>query len=202
MIYSGCPVRYNQDMILRAAKPEDIAGVMNVERNAFIPAIQENEAVFKERIQVCSNCFIIFEDEQSHHTAGYFSAERWQEIPASDSVFVLGHSAAKSQCSTGPVLYLSSFALLAAYRGNGLGRTLFSQSVNWFCSHAQGIHELILLVNSEWKGAEHIYRSYGFKELRRIPGFFPSLTGKNADGIIMTAQAPQQAAPVYGANQK
>jgi ribosomal protein S18 acetylase RimI-like enzyme len=190
MIYSGCPVRYNQDMILRAAKPEDIAGIMNVELNAFIPAIQENEAVFKERIRVCTNCFIVFEDEISGHTAGYFSAERWNKIPDSDSIFVLGHSAAKSQCRTGPVLYLTSFALLDMYRGSGLGRKLFAQSIDWFTAHNTGIQKLVLLVNSEWKGAEHIYREYGFTELRRIPEFFPVLSGRNTDGIIMTASIP------------
>lgn len=176
-------------MILRAAALSDLSAVMDIENDSFIPAIREKESVFAERIRICSNCFLIFEDETAHETAGYISAERWQEIPADDTVFTLGHPASKSHHSSGQVLYLSSFALRSAYRGCGLGKGMFCSAVNWFCSHSTGIRTLLLLVNAEWKGALHIYRTYGFTEIRRIPSFFPVLQKPGSDGILMARPA-------------
>jgi [ribosomal protein S18]-alanine N-acetyltransferase len=172
-------------MILRAAALSDLPDIMDIEKDAFIPAIQEKKTVFAERIRICSNCFVIFEDETSHETAGYFSAERWDGIPADDTAFTLGHPASKSHHRNGQVLYLSSFALRSTYRGCGFGAGVFCNAVNWFCSHSTGIKTLLLLVNTEWKGALHIYRTYGFTEIRRIPCFFPAPQEPGSDGILM-----------------
>jgi ribosomal-protein-alanine N-acetyltransferase len=159
---------------------------MAVEADAFIPAVQETAAVFAERISVCTNCFLVFEDGPLHRIAGYFSAERWETVPETDSAFRLGHSAARTHSAAGSVLYLSSFALLKTYRGSGLGTELFSRSLAFFISHNSGIQTLLLLVSSTWKNAVRIYGNNGFLRIRTIPAFFPAgVNTPPSDGIIM-----------------
>ena len=172
-------------MIIRRVTVQDLPAVMEIERASFIPAIQETKEVFAERIRVCGNCFIIFEDEQSHKTTGYFSAERWAAVPADGSVFSLNHSAEHASAPDGSVIYLSSFALLPQYRGKGTGHSLFSSSVEWFTEHNPGLTKAVLLVNDVWKNAVHIYTQYGFHEMYRIPDFFPAGDGAFTNGIVM-----------------
>ena len=50
---------------------------------------------------------------------------------------------------------------------------------------------LVLLVNEEWHGAKHLYEKLGFKEVRRIKGFFPSLKQDSSDGIVMQKSVNQ-----------
>lgn len=171
-------------MLLRQAEIQDIDGIMNVEHQSFINSIQETKDVFAGRIQMCRDCFIVFEDD-SHKICGYFSAEKWAAVPSSDDVFKLNHRAENFHCTEGSVLYLSSFALLPEYRGHGNGRELFSQAVSWFVSHNKNIRQAILLVNETWKGALHIYTQYGFRETHRIPSFFAGENGLPSDGIVM-----------------
>lgn len=172
-------------MILRRGTEQDLGAVMKIEKASFIPAIQETKSVFTERIRVCGNCFIIFEDEETHNAAGYFSAERWAAVPEDDGGFLLNHSASRTYASDGPIIYLSSFAVLPQYRGKGTGRSLFSDSMKWFAEHNPGLTTAVLLVNETWKGALHIYTQYGFREMRRIQGFFPATEGAASDGIVM-----------------
>ncbi|HAH63124.1 MAG TPA: hypothetical protein DCL73_13625, partial [Treponema sp.] len=160
-------------MIIRRVTERDLSAVMKIEKASFIPAIQETESVFAERIRVCGNCFIIFEDEATHNAAGYFSAERRAAVPKDDGDFSLNHSASRTYAADGPVIYLSSFAVLPQYRGKGTGRSLFSDSMEWFAEHNPGLTTAVLLVNETWKNALHIYTQYGFRETRRIRGFFP-----------------------------
>jgi [ribosomal protein S18]-alanine N-acetyltransferase len=172
-------------MIIRRVTTQDLPAVMEIEKASFISAVQETQAVFAERIRVCGNCFIIFEDEQSHKTAGYFSAERWTEVPAGCSAFSLNHSAERASAPDGPVIYLSSFALLPQYRGKGTGRSLFSSSMKWFTEHNAGLTKAVLLVNEVWENAAHIYMQDGFHEMYRIPLFFPTGDGTFTGGIVM-----------------
>lgn len=172
-------------MILRQVTPADLPAVMKIEGASFLPAIQERREVFAERISVCPSCFIMFEDDIMHEAAGYFSAERWAALPAENDIFTLNHSARAAYTPEGSVIYLSSFAILPQFRGQGRGRELFEQSISWFSAHNSGLTDAVLLVNEAWKSAAHIYSSYGFRETRRIPAFFPSENGSDTDGIIM-----------------
>ena len=172
-------------MIFRAALPSDIRSIMRIEGASFDAATRESEAVFLSRIEICENCFIVFEDKSLHTICGYFSAEKWERIPDSDKAFSLEHDPSSSHRSAGSVLYLSSFALLPEYRGHGIGKKLFTQSVDWFSSHNEEVKTALLLVNEAWKGALHIYKKNGFSELRRIENFFAEDGAKTA-GIVMT----------------
>jgi len=172
-------------MIFRAALPSDIRSIMDIERTSFDAATRESEKVFLSRIEICKNCFIVFEDKSLHTICGYFSAEKWERIPESDKAFSLEHNPAFSHSSEGTVLYLSSFALLPAYRGKGIGKKLFAQSVDWFSAHNADVKTALLLVNEAWQGALHIYKKNGFSEFRRIEDFFAE-SGTKTAGIVMT----------------
>lgn len=170
---------------IRTAKPEDISQIMKIEQSSFIEEIQESEEVFKERIETFCEGFLLFDAEGNEGcAAGYFSTELWKEIPESESSFKIGHSIKSTHKNDGTVLYISSFAILPEYRGGGNGKKLFSQALEYLKTNTK-IEKLILLVNTEWEGAQHIYASYGFKEVFRIKNIFPAKDNQTTDGIVM-----------------
>ena len=178
---------------------------MAVERNAFIPPVQEKKRVFEDRLQIFPQGFFVLADtgeetvkkHGSALVAGYFCSELW----AADSIdpaaseketakrFSLGHKIYKSHRRDGRLLYVSSYALLQQYRGCRLGLPFFRAALAALCGAFSQIQTVVLLVNEEWEGARHIYEKLGFTPLRTLEGFFPSLHKKAADGIIMTAAA-------------
>lgn len=163
-------------------------GIMLVERQAFIPQIQESRAVFEQRLSAYPAGFFVLEDEAAKSIAGYFSSELWNEIPKDNKAFSLGHSAAKAHVASGTVMYISSVALLDAYRGKGLGEQLFVVPVAQIMKENAAIKESVLIVNEVWKGAHHIYKKAGFTEYGEIENFFPTTeVGKYTAGILMSA---------------
>jgi len=172
---------------------------MNVERQSFIPEIQESREVFEDRIITFDDGFLVFEDESKlkakspegnavlpgskaapSQIAGYFSSERWAQIPASDELFALGHSARQTHKATGKVLYITSFAILPEFRGHKIGKELFERSLSFILTANKDVQILLLLVNEEWKSAVKIYHNYGFEQVRKINGIF-----LHSAGIIM-----------------
>ncbi|MCR5724449.1 MAG: hypothetical protein K6G80_05110 [Treponema sp.] len=199
-------------MILCPAQSFDLPAIMTIEHSAFIPQIQEKKRVFNDRLQLFPQGFLILadtsEDVVFKHgaslTAGYLTSEIWATAPdfekaateakaqkALSQQFALGHAMYKSHCITGSALYISSYALLPAYRGSGLGLPFFHSAVSALCGAFAQIRTVILLVCEEWTGARHIYEKLGFTPVYTLPGFFPSLHKKAADGIIMQAAAEQ-----------
>ena len=142
---------------LRQATVADLAAIMDIERQAFIPQIQESEDTFRERIIAFSTGFLILEDRSQDVAvpAGYFSSEIWHELAEATSSFELGHSALQSHDGSGTVLYISSMALSNRYRGHGLGRMLFIRSCTQVLDCCPRISLLQLLVNTEWKKVQH-----------------------------------------------
>lgn len=183
-------------MTICPAEPFDIDTIMMIERASFIPAIQEKQSVFEERLSVFPQGFILLSDNSPEtikefkvaKTAGYFCSEIWDYVPGDDDFFALGHSPSKLHNSNGKVLYASSFALFPQYRGGGNGKYLFENALKTICTNFPQIETILLLVNEEWAGARKIYDSLGFKELRTIKGFFPSLNQDSSDGILMIKQ--------------
>lgn len=170
---------------IRPAKPSDIDGIMKIESSSFIEEIQESEKVFLERIETFSKGFLLFETAGRERPAGYFSTELWAAVPQTENTFKIGHSIKSAHKTDGKVLYISSFAILPEYRGNGNGKKLFSQALEYIKKQFD-LETLVLLVNTEWAGAQHIYSSYGFKEIFRIKNIFPAKNNQFTDGIVMT----------------
>lgn len=185
-------------MILCPAQPFDLSQIMQIERAAFIPSIQEKERIFDSRLQLFPQGFFVLIDssvetvKKAGHavTAGYFCSELWQSIPAGNDFFALNHKPQKSHFRNGTVLYVSSIALLPDYQGKGYARSFFVSSLAALCGALPQIQTVMLLVNEEWKNALHIYTGEGFTEVRRLTNFFPSLHKKEKnDGIVMTCSA-------------
>lgn len=171
---------------IRTANVSDLEKIMEIERDAFIPEIQEDRDVFLERLTTFGRGFLIFETEVDggKKAAGYFSAELWNEVPESKDSFKIGHSINDSHVDGGKVLYISSFAVLSEFRGCGNGKRLFSMAVDYL-RQVNSIEKIVLMVNELWGGAHHIYSSYGFAEIFRIESIFPAKSGNATAGIVM-----------------
>lgn len=167
---------------IRTAQESDIDSIMNIEKEAFLPEIQEIREVFLERIRIFPDGFLIFEDE-NHFPVGYLSSELWENIPLSDSAFCVGHNISDLFCKNGKILYISSFALLKKMHGKGEGKRLFNLSIE-FIKEKTGCEKGCLLVNDLWKGARHIYEANGFEYKSTIKKAFP-----NSDGIFMIRES-------------
>ena len=196
-VYSKPLFFYNFLMKIFPAKSFDIPDIMKIERAAFIPAIQENQKTFEERLEVFPEGFFVLADNSEKtvsergkaEIAGYFTSEIWKNFSENDDIFSLGHSASKIHDKNGSVLYFSSFAILPAFQGKHLAENFLICCLNDLCSVFPNIKKIALLVCEEWHGARHIYEKIGFKEVRVIKNFFPSLKKNAADGIVMEASA-------------
>ena len=203
-------------MIICPAQPFDIFQIMNIERQSFIPAIQEKKRVFEKRLKVFPQGFLALADcsdeivlkNKVALVCGYLCAEKWDSLPDFESLpalseneqksalkriekrFALGHNPLLTHKTNGSFLYISSFALLKDYRGKGLGEKFFANSVAALCSAMSEIKKVVILVDSEWQVALKIYEKLGFEKVFELKEFFPTIQKKvNADGIIMTADA-------------
>jgi len=173
-------------MIFRKATLSDLDGILLVEKQAFIPQIQERRTVFAQRLSAYPAGFVVLEDNAM--IAGYFSSELWNSVPSNKDSFCLGHSAEKSHSATGTVLYISSVALRNEYKNKGLGTLLFQIPLIQICTHNSAIKQSVLLVNDSWKGAYHIYKKSGFSEYAKLKDFFPTQENSFTDGILMSAE--------------
>lgn len=185
-------------MILCPAQPFDIPAIMQIERGAFIPPLQEKQKTFEDRLRVFPQGFFVLSDSDVETVmkagravlAGYVCAERWRDVPADDKPFKINHRASKSHVRDGAVLYVSSFALHPEYQGRGLARAFFLSSLAAWCGAFPQVRTVLLLASTEWRAALRVYESAGFTEVRRIPAFFPSLHEKTGcDGIVLTCSA-------------
>ena len=159
--------------------------IMEIEENAFIPYIRETYQTFDSRMKTFPGGFLVLEDDNGT-VQGYFSSELWEELPHDNKVFILDHEISKVHKADGKVLYVSSFALMSALRGRGLGKLFFKECLSRVQKSAPQINEIVLAVSQEWDVAHHIYEDMGFKTIRQIPGFFPSdIIPGGADGIVM-----------------
>ena len=76
-------------MIICPAQPFDINAIMNIERQSFIPAIQEKKRVFEKRLKVYPQGFLALADcsdeivlkNKTALVCGYLCAEKWDSLP-------------------------------------------------------------------------------------------------------------------------
>ncbi len=90
-------------MQLRNATVKDIDSIMQVEKDSFIPEIQESEQTFLNRIKTFPSGFVVFESPaqaesnskspasdsncgiKSAQIAGYLCSEKWNQLPRTSS---------------------------------------------------------------------------------------------------------------------
>ena len=76
-------------MIICPAQAFDIFQIMNIERQSFIPAIQEKKRVFEKRLKVYPQGFLALADcsdeivlkNKTALVCGYLCAEKWDSLP-------------------------------------------------------------------------------------------------------------------------
>lgn len=180
-------------MFYREACSKDIDSIMEVENEAFIKEITEKTETFMERINCFSKGFRLLIDDEYHcnvhnSVAGYYCCEIWNHIPQEKKYFLLDHNAQQSHQESGCVLYISSIAVKSKYRGKGYGKKMFYDSTKTVLELYPHIKDIVLLVNSQWKSAIHIYKSYGFEQYGVLTDFFPTeIAGKYSDGLLFRA---------------
>lgn len=152
---------------------------MKVEEESFIPEIREEQNVFEKRIETCPELFLVFIDEETDQVGGYLCAEFCNRIPSTKEALALGHSPINTASRS--FIYISSFAILPEYRGNGLGEKLWNEALDYFTElTSDTLKAFILLVNSKWKNAAKIYDKSGFFTIRLFQDFF----GDGGNGIL------------------
>ena len=180
-------------MRLRKALISDLDDIMQVEKSSFILPIQEDRAVFEERIRLCPDLFLVFEDDgagSGEKVLGYLSAEIMEKIPETRGELKLGHKPIPVKKSSilnsksSPYIYISSFALLPQARGGGFGKKMWNMSLAYFQENFPTCN-FLLLVNEVWQGAKHIYQTSGFETLRTFTDFFPTESTSFTAGILM-----------------
>lgn len=157
---------------LRRASLDDLSGIMALETAGFETGIREEESVFVERLRVFPNGFLVIGDAREELIA-YLCSERWNHDETHGvREFAVGHSAQDRHSARGRVLYISSMTVTPRLRGQGLGRILFSASIEAIHSSEVGIERELLMVNETWHSARHIYEACGFVPQLYFPDFF------------------------------
>ncbi len=168
---------------IRPACPGDLDDILVVEDESFDPAIRESREIFRERLEVFPAGFVVLEGPDG--LAGYLCSELWNRDGAPGTAdFALGHSARARHRPAGRVLYVSSYGILRALRGRGLGKLLFREFLD-FADRSLSFDEVLLLVSGTWTGARAIYEAEGFRHALTVPGFFRFSDGTAADGIVL-----------------
>ena len=81
-------------MIICPAQAFDIFQIMNIERQSFIPSIQEKKRVFEKRLKVFPQGFLLLADcsdeivlkNKVALVCGYLCAEKWDSLPDFDAI--------------------------------------------------------------------------------------------------------------------
>lgn len=173
-----------ESVVLKAATLDDLDLIIRLEQDGFEPAVRENESVYAQRIQVFPEGALL--GYVGRDCVGCFFSEIWHgETLAQPGSFALGHDIAERHDPvTGTSLYVSSITVDPAYRGNGLGASLFRDCIERVGRCFPRIDSVHLLVSESWANARAIYRKSGFAEIGRLPGFFEGMSGV-VDGIVM-----------------
>lgn len=173
---------------IRAARPDDINRIMELEDGGFHQRIQEDQSVMLKRMQHFPAGFLVLAND-SDVASGYLCSELWDSDGSlQESAFALGHDIKDTHRSNGSQLYISSMTVAREYRGSGLGKKFFQQSVHMLRTELTHLRGSILLLSAEWTGAHKIYQDSGYTEIARLKDFFAAIATHDADAIIMQTQ--------------
>lgn len=170
----------------RTVLPRDLKDILRVEQTCFESDFCEPSHIFSERINVFPEGFIIMEFEGN--VMGFLCSEIWnykENLYSKD--FSLGHSINKVHVSNGTELYISSWGILPDFRGKGLGKALFSKSLEMITKTCPELKGAILVVSDTWQHAITIYKEHQFAPLMLLEEFFAysSIEKLNENGIVM-----------------
>lgn len=167
----------------KSLKYEDLERVMEIEKNSFSKNTWEDKKIYEERMTVFpeGNLGIWVEEVM----IGFITSELWQyQTEYAKKRFMLSHSIKDYHDYLGAELYISSFAINKAYRGNGFGKRIFQAFLSQI-TEKYPLKSGILLVSNEWINAKMIYEFQGYKVVDSISEFFINDLQEKFDGIIM-----------------
>ena len=161
----------------------DLDLIMEMEANGFAEHLQETREVYAKRIATFPKGSLLAYKGQT--CVGCLFSEIWVYHPDPlPEYFLLNHSINDRHQIGGREIYISSMTVNQDFRGQGIGRELFNQSLNYFSNNFFNIKSSILLVNEHWKSAKAIYEQSGFKPLMILDNFFGS-EATPSHGIVM-----------------
>ncbi|RQO33641.1 hypothetical protein DBR37_15800 [Herminiimonas sp. KBW02] len=173
---------------IRAARSDDIDRIMELEDGGFHQRIQEDKSVMLERMRHFPAGFLVLANDCDVAT-GYLCSELWDnDATLQEAAFALGHDIKDTHRADGSQLYISSMTVAREYRGSGLGKKFFQQSVHMLRAQLTHLRGSILLLSAEWTGAHKIYQDSGYTEIARLKNFFATSATHDADAIIMQTQ--------------
>ncbi|KJL47572.1 Mycothiol acetyltransferase [Microbacterium hydrocarbonoxydans] len=143
-------------MTLRAATPDDLAGIMAIEQASFPTDAWSVEAMAAE-LASPHNRYLV--DEAEGLVIGYGGVRALEGGADAD---------------------IQTIAFDAAQRGRGLGRALLRALLA--AAAERGAREVFLEVRADNPAAEGLYRSEGFEEIGRRPGYYQP---DDVDAIVM-----------------
>ncbi len=192
---------FHEGLFLDHALPADFPAIMELERAGFDSAIVEAESVFRERLEVFPQGFLVLRASGRGEVLGYYCSELWQAVPAKadySRAFCLGHAARERFDPSGSVLYTASLTIHPSLRGTGAGKSLFRSARKQIMESVPKIREELLVVNTRWARARSMYLSEGFAETGTMKAFFPSSEGSCSDAIVMRRRFRRSFPPVKG----
>lgn len=168
---------------LVAATTADLDKIMDLEAKGFANHLREAREIYANRISCFPQGSLLAYKNQE--CVGCLFSEVWNFVPApSPEQFLLNHSIEHRHRIAGTEIYISSMTINPDCRGQGIGRELFTESLNYFTKNFPQIRSAILLVNEHWTSAKTIYEQSGFEPLMTLDNFFGVATEK-AHGIVM-----------------
>jgi len=181
MRFGGLPLH---SLELKNAQIRDLPVILKLEKEGFLPGIQEKEDVFIQRLKFFPQGFFLVYERNM--ILGYINFEIWERKASWETYpFQLNHHIAGVLNIHGPILYLASMTISPLVRGKKVGTWLLRRGVERMIQDFPQLEEVILVVNEQWKGAQKIYLSMGFRVLGKIEGFFTAEAMNTSAALVM-----------------
>jgi ribosomal-protein-alanine N-acetyltransferase len=172
-----------ENINIRNACLADVDAIMEIEYACFERGVMESREVFKNRIRLFPEGFLVVDDQISSRGIAYLSSELWEKRYDGKYYFTLDQPIEKKHNANGAVYYISSMGVLPDYRGKGIGSRLFERSLK--VAGSLGCMEAILIVGETWNHAQAIYTKQGFSVLYKLKEFFHPEKDEPYDAIVM-----------------
>jgi ribosomal-protein-alanine N-acetyltransferase len=145
--------------MVRLFRPPDMEAILRIERASFGSDAYDRK-LFAEFHQLCGDLFLVTVSDT--RICGYM-------------ITSLGGSPASAR---GEII---SVAVAPKFRGQGAASSLMKSTFRRL--RLRGATRLNLMVRKSNQVARHFYEHYGFRKLRRVPGYYSD----GEDGVLMSA---------------
>lgn len=167
----------------RQAKLSDIDDIMMIEKECFPDGMRESRLEYINRLKVFpkGNIVCVVNDI----CVGCICSEIWQVNKINNELFMCSDSLNELHTKNGNTLYITTNALLKAYRGQGSGKKLFTELLTRMTKNFPNICKYLLIVGQPWIAAQSIYKKEEFKKVLLLQNYFEPFHHKSFNGIVM-----------------